>query len=63
MLSEAFDPAFALDGAPKDAGLILEAAGAAGADMPIAEVAHRYLQAASDAGHGDLDMAAIFLAH
>jgi 3-hydroxyisobutyrate dehydrogenase len=63
MLSDAYDPAFALDGALKDAGLILEAAGAAGADVPIVEVARRHLQAASDAGHGDLDMAAMYLVH
>ena len=63
MLAGAFDPAFALDGAAKDAGLMLDAARDAGVDIPIAEVAHRYLHAASDAGHGDLDMAAIFLAH
>ena len=60
MLNGAFDPAFALDGAAKDAGLMLDAARAAGADIPIAEVTQRYLQAASAAGHGDLDMAAIF---
>jgi 3-hydroxyisobutyrate dehydrogenase len=63
MLDESFDPAFALDGALKDAGLVIAAARSAGADVPIAEVAQRYLQAASDAGHGDKDMAAIYLAH
>ncbi len=63
MLAGAFDPAFALDGALKDVGLIQDAARAAGADVPIAEIAQRYLQAASDAGHGDEDMAAIFTAH
>ena len=63
MLAGAFDPAFALDGALKDVGLIRDAARAAGADVPIAEIAQRYLQAASDAGHGDEDMAAIFTAH
>jgi 3-hydroxyisobutyrate dehydrogenase len=63
MLNGAFDPAFALDGALKDVGLIQDAARAAGADLPIAEAARHYLQAASDAGHGDEDMAAIYLAH
>jgi 3-hydroxyisobutyrate dehydrogenase len=63
MLTDAYDTAFALDGALKDAGLILDAAGAAGAELPIAEAARRYLQDASDAGHGEKDMAAIFLAH
>lgn len=63
MLAGQFDPAFALDGALKDAGLMVEAARAAGAEVAIVEVAQRYLQAASDAGHGDQDMAATFLAH
>jgi 3-hydroxyisobutyrate dehydrogenase len=63
MLDESFDPAFAIDSALKDAGLVIAAARSAGADVPIAEVAQRYLQTASDAGHGDKDMAAIYLAH
>jgi len=63
MLQGSFDPAFALDGAAKDAGLIVEAARAAGVDVPIVEVAKRYLDAASEAGHGAEDMAATFLAH
>ena len=63
MLAGSFDPAFALDGAAKDAGLIVDAAQAAGVDVAVVEVAKRYLDAASEAGHGDKDMAATFLAH
>lgn len=61
MLSGDFAPAFALDGALKDAGLMLDAARAVHAEVPIVEVAHRYLAAASEAGHGDDDMSATFL--
>ena len=63
MLSGSFDPAFGLDGAAKDAALMVEAARAAGVDVPIVEVAKRYLDAASEAGHGSEDMAATYLAH
>ena len=63
MLTGSYDPAFALSGALKDAGLISEAARAVGADPAIVEVAQRYLKAAEDAGHGDLDMSATYLAH
>jgi 3-hydroxyisobutyrate dehydrogenase len=63
MLTDAYAPAFALDGALKDVGLIQDAARATGVDLPVAEVARHYLQAAFDAGHGDLDMAATYLAH
>lgn len=63
MLEGQFDTAFALDSAAKDAALIVDAARAAGTDVAIVEVAQRYLAAASEAGHGDQDMAATFLAH
>ena len=67
MLNGAFDPAFALDGAAKDAGLILDAARAAARrrcarPAPIAGGTAQRLprsRAPSDAGHGDEDMAAI----
>ncbi|NUR09027.1 MAG: NAD(P)-dependent oxidoreductase [Nocardioidaceae bacterium] len=63
MLEGEFAPAFALDGAAKDAALMREAAEQAGVDVPIVEVAQRYLDRASADGHGADDMAAIFLAH
>jgi 3-hydroxyisobutyrate dehydrogenase len=63
MLDGQFDPAFALDGMAKDAALMREAADRAGVEVPFVEVAQRYLGQASADGHGDEDMAAIFLAH
>lgn len=63
MLTSSFDPAFALDGAAKDAALMVEAARGAGVDVPIVEIAKRYLDAASEAGHGNEDMSATYLAH
>jgi len=63
MLNGDFTPAFGLDGAAKDASLMLDAARSVEAEVPIVEVAHRYLAAASEAGHGAEDMAATYLAH
>jgi 3-hydroxyisobutyrate dehydrogenase len=63
MLNGDFEPAFSLDGALKDAGLIEDAARAAGADPSFVAVARQHLQKAQDAGHGPNDMAAIYLAH
>jgi 3-hydroxyisobutyrate dehydrogenase len=61
MLTQAFAPSFAVSGASKDAELILQAAGTVEADMAVVGIAQRYLRAAIDAGHGDLDMAATYL--
>ena len=63
MLAGDFTPSFGLDGAAKDAGLIVEAARAAGADLGVIEAVQQHFARALDAGHGDLDMAATFLAH
>jgi 3-hydroxyisobutyrate dehydrogenase len=63
MLDGSFEPAFAVDGAAKDAGLIVEAARSAGTDAELVEVARTYLRRASEAGHGADDMAATYLAH
>jgi 3-hydroxyisobutyrate dehydrogenase len=63
MLNRDFEPAFSLDGALKDAGLIEDAARAAGIDPSFVAVARQHLQRAQDAGHGAKDMAAIYLAH
>jgi 3-hydroxyisobutyrate dehydrogenase len=63
ILSGDYTPAFTLSGAAKDAGLILDAARAAGADMGVFERAREHLDRAVAAGHGELDMAATFLAH
>jgi len=63
MLAGDFTPAFGLDGAAKDAGLIVEAARAAGADLGVLEAVQQHLARALDAGYGDLDMSATYLAH
>lgn len=63
MLAGEFEPSFAVDGAAKDAGLMVAAARDVGVDVEIVEVAQRYLARASQDGHGSEDMAATFLAH
>jgi 3-hydroxyisobutyrate dehydrogenase len=63
MLDGDFAPAFGLDGAAKDAGLIVDAARAAGADLAVIEAVQQHFARALAAGHGDKDMSATFLAH
>ena len=63
MLAGDFDPAFGAGRAAKDAGLIVDAARAAGADVAVVEVVQRTSPARVEAGHGDEDMAATYLAH
>jgi 3-hydroxyisobutyrate dehydrogenase len=63
MLAGDFAPTFALSGAAKDAGFVLDAARAAGADVGVLERVREHLDRAVAAGHGDLDMAATYLAH
>lgn len=62
MIERSFDPSFALSMALKDAGLVLEAAERHEQAMPLIDVVQRQMGAAVDAGHGDGDMAATFLA-
>ena len=60
MLEQDWDtPAFALDGVRKDIGLMVEAA--AGTDVPpdLLRTLLGYYDRASEAGHGDADMAAV----
>ena len=60
MLDEDFPASFALALAAKDARLVAEAAQRHGADLPIAAaIAERFTQA-TEAGHGDEDMAATY---
>jgi 3-hydroxyisobutyrate dehydrogenase len=63
MLAGDFTPSFGLDGAAKDASLILEAARAAGADVTLVEVVQQHFARALDAGHGDKDLSATYLTH
>ena len=60
MLDEEFPASFALALAAKDARLVAEAAEAHGADLPVSRaIAERFAQA-TEAGHGDEDMAATY---
>jgi 3-hydroxyisobutyrate dehydrogenase len=60
MLDEEFPASFALALAAKDARLVAEAAERHGADLPLARtIAERFTQA-TEAGHGEEDMAATY---
>ncbi|MGZ6883684.1 MAG: NAD(P)-dependent oxidoreductase [Nocardioidaceae bacterium] len=63
MLAGEFEPSFGLDGAAKDARLIVEAARGAGADLAVLEAVQAHFARALEAGHGDQDMAATYLEH
>ena len=63
MLSGDFTKAFGLDGAAKDADLIVTAARDAGVDLAVFEAARDHLARALEAGHGDKDLSATFLEH
>ena len=63
MLAGDFAPSFGLDGAAKDAGLIVDAARAAGADLAVIEAVQQHFARALDGrsrrpGHGGDDLAA-----
>lgn len=59
MIEGEFSPAFTLDGAVKDSGLIIEAMRASGTDETLMAALHQQFQAAAGAGHGAADMAAV----
>ena len=62
MIEDDFPTSFSLRLARKDAGLVLDAAGARGLRMALAEaVAARFDEALTE-GHGELDMAAVYRA-
>ncbi|MGZ6804399.1 MAG: NAD(P)-dependent oxidoreductase [Nocardioidaceae bacterium] len=63
MLAGEFEPSFGLDGAAKDARLIVEAARGAGADLAVLEAVQAHFARALEAGHGDQDLAATYLEH
>jgi 3-hydroxyisobutyrate dehydrogenase len=62
MITRTFEPSFPLALAAKDAGLMIEAAQAAGLDLPLPELIRDRMLAVVDAGHGEEDMSAIFMA-
>jgi 3-hydroxyisobutyrate dehydrogenase len=59
IMSESFNPDFAVDGALKDSELVLETMLAAGTNDAVMDAVRRQFAAASDAGHGAEDMAAV----
>jgi 3-hydroxyisobutyrate dehydrogenase len=63
MLAREFDPSFSLALARKDAALVLEAAERHGFDAALIEVVLGKMDAAVDAGHGEDDMAATYMAY
>jgi 3-hydroxyisobutyrate dehydrogenase len=63
MLEGDFAPSFGLDGAAKDADLIVAAARAVGADVGVVEAVQSHFARALASGHGDLDLAATYLTH
>ncbi|MCW2791235.1 MAG: 3-hydroxyisobutyrate dehydrogenase [Nocardioides sp.] len=63
MLDGDLAPAFALNGALKDADLILAAARDAGADLAVLPGVREHFARAVEQGLGDLDMAATYSAH
>ena len=60
MIRGEFPPAFPVDGAAKDARLIVEAAAGAGVQVRVADAVAAQMQAAADAGYGRDDMAAVW---
>jgi 3-hydroxyisobutyrate dehydrogenase len=63
MIEGDFAPSFSLDGAAKDADLIVAAARGAGVELAVVEAARDHLARARAAGHGDQDLSATYLEH
>ena len=62
MIERSFEPSFPLALAAKDAGLVADAARDAGLDLPLPALIRDQMGKAVQAGHGDEDLAATFLA-
>jgi len=62
MMNGEFPPSFPLDLALKDARLVLDAARENGAELSLAAAVTRLFEKATELGHGDEDMAAIYYA-
>ena len=62
MVERSFEPSFSLALAAKDAGLVADAAAAAGLELPLPGIIREQMEKAIEAGHGAEDMAATFLA-
>jgi 3-hydroxyisobutyrate dehydrogenase len=62
MIKREFPAAFPVDGAVKDARLILDAGRASGLELRVAEAVAAEMAGAAEAGHGREDMAAVWYA-
>jgi 3-hydroxyisobutyrate dehydrogenase len=62
MIDRSFEPSFTLSLAAKDAALVADAAEKAGLELPLPALVRDQMRKAIEAGHGDEDMAATFLA-
>ena len=62
MIERSFEPSFPLALAAKDAGLMVEAARSAGLDLPLPALIRERMLKVVEAGHGEDDMSATFLA-
>jgi 3-hydroxyisobutyrate dehydrogenase len=60
IIADQYPPSFAVSGAAKDAGLIVQAGRDAGYEPELLEVVRRHLERAAERGHGDNDMAAVY---
>ena len=63
MIERSFEPSFPLALAAKDAALVVEAAREAGLELPLPGLIRDQMGKAVEAGHGDRDMAATYLAN
>jgi 3-hydroxyisobutyrate dehydrogenase len=63
IIDGSYAPQFTVDGARKDTGLIREALAAAGLSTALAEGVFSAFDAASEAGHGGDDMAAVYFGY
>jgi 3-hydroxyisobutyrate dehydrogenase len=62
MIERSFEPSFPLALAAKDAGLMADAARDAGLDLPLPGLIRERMLRVAEAGHGEDDMSATFLA-
>src|SRR5579863_2134608 len=62
MVAGEFPPAFTVNGAVKDTGLIVAAMRETGTDAALMDAVSGQFRRAADSGHGDQDMAAVFRA-
>lgn len=60
IIESSYDPQFSVDGVRKDTGLIRDAVVASGLSTALVDGVRAAFDAASEAGHGDDDMAAVY---